>query len=262
MPIPAPELLKPSIPKSVGAVVMRALRRDPAERFDTAEAFALALEEALPSGLASQHAVGSLVQKLAGDQLREREKVLAAIERTLPGDAGGAKRVLAQTAPRPEGSKKSDDALDAPTLRQKRDEILEAETYDGVVEPDEDSDDDSIDAPTIAQAVVRLPPSRAPEPPPEPDPRILQTVKMDLRRERPFFVSDGNTEKMSHALPPVAATTSQPGLATSQPGIGFGAVTQVRPRPVAPFSWVLVLAAAAIAIVAAGASYFLLSSAP
>jgi eukaryotic-like serine/threonine-protein kinase len=258
MPIPPPESIQTSIPPSVGAVVMRALRRDPAERFATAEEFALALEEALPTGLASQHAVGSLVQKLAGDRLRERERVLAAIERTLPGDTGGAKRVLAQTAPRPEGAKKAEDQLDAPTLRQKRDELLKAETYDGVLEPDDDTDD-SNDAPTVAHHVVRLPAGQSqpaePQPPPQPeeDPRILQTIKMDLRQERPLFVSDGNTVKMSHNIP-----APRP----SHPNFAVGMVTEVRQKPVAPFSWLLVLAAAAIAILTAAASYFLLSSSP
>ena len=208
-------------------------------------------------GVASQHAVGSLVQKLAGDRLRERERVLAAIERTLPGDTGGAKRVLAQTATRPEGAKRAEDQPEAPTLRQKRDELLKAETYDGVLEPDEDTDDGSNDAPTVAHHIVRLPPGQLlpGQPPHQPaeDPRILQTIKMDLRQERPLFVSDGNTVKMSHNIP-----APRP----SQPNFQVGMVTEVRQKPEAPFSWLLVLAAATIAILTAAASYFLLSSGP
>jgi hypothetical protein len=163
--------------------------------------------------------------------------------------------VLAQTAPRPEGGKRAEEQLDAPTLRQKRDELLKAETYDGVLEPDEDTDD-SNDAPTVAHHIVRLPADAAqPQGPPQPaeDPRILQTIRMDLRQERPFFVSDGNTEKMSHSIPAARA---------SQPNFNVGMVTEVRQKPVAPFSWLLVLAAAAIAILTAAASYFLLSSTP
>ena len=42
----APAALGPAVPRAVGEVVMRALRRDPAERFETAAACAAALEEA------------------------------------------------------------------------------------------------------------------------------------------------------------------------------------------------------------------------
>lgn len=245
MPIPPPETVRESVPTRVSEVVMRALRRDPAERFATAEEFAVALEDALPTGLASQHAVGSLVLRLAGERLLERERVLSAIERNLPGDTVGAKRVLAQTAPRPEGTKR-DDALDAPTLRQKREDLIE----DIDLEPDEDSDD-SIDAPTVAQHVVRLPSPSVPPPPPS-DPRILRTQKMEIRREpeRQVFVSDGNTVKMKHMVVPRPIEAS----------LAYGTVTEVRQKPVSPFSWLLVLAAAGIAAVTAAASYLLLSS--
>jgi serine/threonine-protein kinase len=169
MPIPSPETVRPSVPKALGDVVLRALRRDPGERYATAEQFAIELEASLPNGLASQHAVGSVVQRLVGERLRDRELVIAAIERTLPGDHAGAERVLATTGPA-ETAKPADDPLDGPTLRQGKDVLA-----------------DALDAPTVQR---RAAPAAAPA-------AILRTERIDMRSSRPIFASDGNTVRMS-----------------------------------------------------------------
>ncbi|HVU03862.1 MAG TPA: serine/threonine-protein kinase [Polyangiaceae bacterium] len=66
-------------PAALSAVVERALRKDPSERFQTMDEFARALAEAAQSfGLASEDAVSELVRAKAGDRLRARK---AAIER-------------------------------------------------------------------------------------------------------------------------------------------------------------------------------------
>ncbi len=258
-PIPPPETIRPSVPASVGAVVMRALRRDPAERYATAEEFAIALEEAFPTGLASQHAVGSLVQRLAGQKLAQRERMLGVIERNLPSDEGGAKRVLAKTAPRPEAHR-NDDALDAPTIRQKRDEILASEID---VDVDTDTDADALDAPTLARAPTFDP---ATTPVPAPPAQMLRTEKIQLRDERPVFVSDGNTVKMRREAPP-----GERPLGESWPGEPRRIVprdpaqdspfmvTAVRMRPTAPSPWFLVLALVGLAV-AAAAAYIVISA--
>ncbi|MEO8704069.1 MAG: protein kinase [Kofleriaceae bacterium] len=46
-PIPPPSQVNPDVPEDVGAIVMKALERDPAKRYSTAKAFALDLEEVL-----------------------------------------------------------------------------------------------------------------------------------------------------------------------------------------------------------------------
>jgi len=60
------------------AIVMRAVHRDPAERYPTARAMALALEESFP--LAAQSAVGLWVESLAKKVLDERASWVESIE--------------------------------------------------------------------------------------------------------------------------------------------------------------------------------------
>jgi eukaryotic-like serine/threonine-protein kinase len=66
------------VPGEVDAIVLKALARDPASRFETAEAMALALEAALP--LASTTRVARFVAELAAATLAKRAKAVAAIE--------------------------------------------------------------------------------------------------------------------------------------------------------------------------------------
>ncbi|WP_437284660.1 serine/threonine-protein kinase [Sorangium sp. So ce406] len=79
-----PSARRPGVPPELEAITLRALARDPEDRFPTARAMALALEE---TGLAaSTSEVGDWVTSLAGESLAQRAALIAAIE---PGGAGG-----------------------------------------------------------------------------------------------------------------------------------------------------------------------------
>lgn len=66
------------ISRAISDVVMKALERDPAHRFQTAREFAVALENA--GELASHHKVGTWVEENAGDGLVRRVRLLQVIE--------------------------------------------------------------------------------------------------------------------------------------------------------------------------------------
>jgi eukaryotic-like serine/threonine-protein kinase len=73
-PVPAPSTLAPAVPRGVDAVVLKALARDRAARFQTAADFIEALEAAcLP---APTRDVGAVVKRLCGDRLDARRSTL------------------------------------------------------------------------------------------------------------------------------------------------------------------------------------------
>jgi serine/threonine-protein kinase len=74
-----PSQVVPGIPDAIDAVVTRALSRDPAERYPTARAMALALEAQTPPVRLTE--IGRWVERMVGDTLQERSAVLARIER-------------------------------------------------------------------------------------------------------------------------------------------------------------------------------------
>ncbi len=80
------------------AVVARAIAREPSERFPTARAFALALEQCGP--LATANEVAELVNRVAGELVTERSRLVAALDRTPvdPG-AGDSVKAIEQAAP-------------------------------------------------------------------------------------------------------------------------------------------------------------------
>lgn len=85
-----PSTRRPGLPKAAEEITLRALSRDPADRFPTARAMALALEA---TGLpASTSEVGAWVTLIAGDALAQRAALIAAIEQ------GVAPRGIAQSA--------------------------------------------------------------------------------------------------------------------------------------------------------------------
>ncbi len=98
-PIPRPSEKNPHIPTELDRVVARALARDPADRYASAEAFALALEESGP--LAPASAVAQWVRGAAGASLEQRERRVREIER---GDveAGPVRVTSAEEATRTE----------------------------------------------------------------------------------------------------------------------------------------------------------------
>ncbi|MEM1033598.1 MAG: protein kinase [Myxococcota bacterium] len=77
--IPAPSLHRDEIPPELDAVVMRALAKDPEERFPTARAFALAIEACI--GMVSSAQVADYLQALSGPSLAAQAEVIAQLER-------------------------------------------------------------------------------------------------------------------------------------------------------------------------------------
>lgn len=84
-PIPAPSTRRADVTPALDAVVARALHRDPAQRFETAHAFALALEAAFV--VAPPSTVGAWVRDAARDALATRAARIAAIENGAPAEA-------------------------------------------------------------------------------------------------------------------------------------------------------------------------------
>jgi eukaryotic-like serine/threonine-protein kinase len=76
--IPPPRSMVPEIPESVSAVVMKALERNAATRYQTAREFAVALEHAAP--VATAHLVGEWVRENGGEELSHRANLVALVE--------------------------------------------------------------------------------------------------------------------------------------------------------------------------------------
>jgi len=79
MPITPPHEIVERLDERLSRVVMRALARDPNERYATALDFALALEGA-GAGVATQHALSSFVRDHAAAVLAERQAMIEAME--------------------------------------------------------------------------------------------------------------------------------------------------------------------------------------
>jgi serine/threonine-protein kinase len=77
-----PSAVAPDIPAELDEVCMRGLSRNPSARFETAHDMAVAIESAVV--LPSPHEIGAWVERVAGDVLRERARVLARIEAEHP----------------------------------------------------------------------------------------------------------------------------------------------------------------------------------
>lgn len=76
--VAAPSSVNAEIEPALDRVVLRALAKEPSERFQTARDFAIAIEEALP--MASARGVGEWVERVAGETLLKREQTVAEIE--------------------------------------------------------------------------------------------------------------------------------------------------------------------------------------
>lgn len=77
-PIPPPTSLVPDLPRSLEAVVLKGLQRDPEQRFGSALEMADALEAAMRP--ATSRTVARWVKELAADSLEQRAKLIRAIE--------------------------------------------------------------------------------------------------------------------------------------------------------------------------------------
>ncbi len=76
--LPPPSIHVPGLPRSIDAIVLKGLSRNPDHRYATARDMAMALEQAMPHASARQ--VGEWVESLAGDALQYRKDVVAEIE--------------------------------------------------------------------------------------------------------------------------------------------------------------------------------------
>jgi serine/threonine-protein kinase len=77
-PIPAPSSVKPGIPAALDRAVMRALERDPADRYASARDMAMAFEDAVPPAVT--RVVGEWVERVAGETLQKRSLLLHEVE--------------------------------------------------------------------------------------------------------------------------------------------------------------------------------------
>jgi eukaryotic-like serine/threonine-protein kinase len=115
-----PSAIVPEVPRPLDAIVMRALNRAPDARYESARAFAVALEDAV--GVATQREVGDWVQKVAAEPLGERVKRLRALER----ESLDEKKTAIRTVPR-KVLKLVDDPTsttdDEPTVERARDAV-------------------------------------------------------------------------------------------------------------------------------------------
>lgn len=77
-PILPPSEFTPAVPPALDAIVLRGLARDPAQRFESARAMAIALEESLPLATSSQ--ISTWVERVAGQALTDRTQRVLSIE--------------------------------------------------------------------------------------------------------------------------------------------------------------------------------------
>ncbi|HEY8041995.1 MAG TPA: protein kinase, partial [Polyangiaceae bacterium] len=112
-PIQPPGAVVPGLPEGLDEVVLRALDRDRARRFETAREMALALEGVVP--IASPTRVAGWVEGLVGEVLLQRAKSVARIE----SDSNSGQPVVVASSPAPEASQVSSISVSA-TARTQR----------------------------------------------------------------------------------------------------------------------------------------------
>jgi serine/threonine-protein kinase len=78
--VPAPSSVQPDLPASLDRIVLKGLERDPSKRYSSAREMARELAGCI--GTASPTEIGDWVERTAGEQLRERESRIVAIERS------------------------------------------------------------------------------------------------------------------------------------------------------------------------------------
>ncbi len=77
--IPSPRSVNPAVSPALAEVVLKGLRRDKDERWPSARAMAVALEQACPP--ATTRDVAAWVEEVSGDAIRHRAAIVAEIER-------------------------------------------------------------------------------------------------------------------------------------------------------------------------------------
>jgi serine/threonine-protein kinase len=105
-PIPSVLERRPELPAAVGAVVRKALERDPAERYQTIQAFAQELRAAVVPAAFATHAIGDALRQLCATQLADSAAIvgtaLSELDRpaqergTLPTEPGAGDTLISE----------------------------------------------------------------------------------------------------------------------------------------------------------------------
>ena len=93
--IEPPSSVAPDVPRVLDGIVMRGLNRERDARWESARAFAVALEESV--GVATPRRIGEWVHELAADTLAKREAALRALEASHPDSQDLAGELLDAT---------------------------------------------------------------------------------------------------------------------------------------------------------------------
>jgi serine/threonine-protein kinase len=86
--VPPPSKLRPDVPRALDQIVLRGLNRNPAERFQTAEAMIEALEHVAPP--VTRSTVSKWLMESAAEEIRRREQCLARVESSITTPAFSA----------------------------------------------------------------------------------------------------------------------------------------------------------------------------
>jgi serine/threonine protein kinase len=79
--IPPPSNVRPDVPQALDEIVLRGLKSNPAQRYQTAKAMADALEDVAPP--VTRSTVSNWVLESAGDDIRRRQECLARVESSI-----------------------------------------------------------------------------------------------------------------------------------------------------------------------------------
>jgi serine/threonine protein kinase len=99
--VPAPSSIAIGLPQSLDRVVLRGLERDPERRYGTAREMAAEIDACI--GVASPTEIGDWVERVAGEELRERALRIASIERSAAEAADDLRKMEATDMPTPAG---------------------------------------------------------------------------------------------------------------------------------------------------------------
>lgn len=156
---PALSSLRPEVPQALDAVMERALSRDPKDRFETAHAFLVALEDATQP--ATSRAIGEWVQSLSGVEIAKRDAVVREIEATNV-DRGG---MLAALGMRPMITATSSDGPTVPRDQpgsDGRDAVTRREVMEGAAQLVESSADEADELGLSRAATEKAAPEAVP----------------------------------------------------------------------------------------------------
>jgi serine/threonine-protein kinase len=120
--IEPPGKLRREVTRALDDIVMRALRREPSERFDNARDMALALERDV--GIASQSELADWLHDLAGGRLAERSRLIASLHEQSSAQAANRSSTTHYEAPELEAQARSSVAgdTDGSVLRRREPE--------------------------------------------------------------------------------------------------------------------------------------------